>query len=68
MAMGADAGIAAHGDLLPRGHGRMARVLRYWYNEQDGSVFCLVEAPTPSAACVVDDKLDGEITEVKEGT
>ena len=45
---------------------------RYWYNEETGEVFCLVEAPSAEAAEAVHREAGGvaadEITEVKEGT
>lgn len=46
--------------------------LRYWYNDEDGSVFCLCEAPSKEAAEAVHREAHGivadEIIEVKEGT
>lgn len=45
--------------------------IRYWYNESDGTVFCLCEAPNKKAAEEVHRKAHGlvadEIIEVKEG-
>jgi len=47
------------------------KYLRYWYNENDGSVFCLSEAPSRDAAETVHREAHGlipdEIVEVKEG-
>ena len=47
------------------------RYLNYWFNEADGKVFCLVEAPNKEAAAAVHRKAHGlvadEIIEVKEG-
>ncbi len=44
---------------------------RYWFNENDGSVFCLCEAPSKEAAETVHREAHGlvadEIIEVKEG-
>ena len=44
---------------------------RYWFNENDGTVFCLVEAPSKEAAEAVHREAHGlvadEIFEVKEG-
>jgi hypothetical protein len=44
---------------------------RYWFNEDTGEVFCLVEAPTKEAAEAVHREahglLAGELTEVEEG-
>ena len=46
--------------------------LHYWYNEADGTVFCLCEAPNKEAAAAVHREAHGgvadEIVEVKEGT
>ena len=45
---------------------------RYWYNEEKGEVFCLVEAPSEEAAEAVHREAHGmvadELTEVKEGS
>lgn len=45
--------------------------LRYWFNEDDGTVFCLVEAPNREAAEAVHREAHGlladEIIEVREG-
>ncbi len=45
--------------------------LHYWYNEADGTVFCLCEAPNKEAAAAVHREAHGgvadEIVEVKEG-
>lgn len=45
--------------------------LKYWYNDNDGSVFCLVEAPNKELAEKVHREAHGlladEIFEVKEG-
>jgi hypothetical protein len=45
--------------------------LRYWFNEDDGTVFCLCEAPNKEAAEAVHREAHGlvadEIIEVKEG-
>ena len=44
---------------------------QYWYNEDDGTVFCLVEAPTKEAAMTVHREAHGlvadELIEVQEG-
>lgn len=46
--------------------------LKYWYNAEDGSVFCLCEAPNKEAAESVHREANGlvadEIVQVKEGT
>ena len=45
--------------------------LKYWYNEQAGTVFCLFEAPNSQAGEIVHRDAHGlvadEIIEVKEG-
>lgn len=47
------------------------KYLRYWFNEADGSVFCLSEAPSKEAAESVHREAHGlipdEIVEVREG-
>jgi len=44
---------------------------QYWFNEEAGEVFCLVEAPDKDAAVAVHQEAHGlvadEIVEVKEG-
>ena len=57
-------------DLAVQGkHG--VEYLKYWYNDQDGTVFCLARAPSPEAAQAVHREAHGqvadEIVEVKEG-
>lgn len=46
--------------------------LKYWFNEETGKVYCLVEAPTKEAADRVHAEVHGlradEIMEVKEGS
>ena len=45
--------------------------LRYWYNEEAGTVFCLVDAPSKEAAAAVHREAHGLVTDdivkVKEG-
>lgn len=45
--------------------------MKYWFNEDDGTVFCLCEAPNKEAAEAVHREAHGlvadEIIEVKEG-
>jgi hypothetical protein len=45
--------------------------LKYWFNDQTGRVYCLVEAPSKEAADAVHREAHGlvadEIMEVKEG-
>ncbi len=57
-------------DLAVQGkHG--VKYLRYWFNEQTGKVYCLVEAPSKEAAEAVHREAHGlvadEITPVHEG-
>jgi Nickel responsive protein SCO4226-like len=46
--------------------------LKYWVDEKDGKIFCLVDAPNPEAANTVHREAHGlvadEVHEVKEGT
>ncbi len=46
--------------------------LKYWYNEETGKVFCLVEAPNKEAAIAVHREAHGlvadDLIEVKEGS
>jgi hypothetical protein len=46
--------------------------LRYWVNESEGKVFCLVEAPDAEAASTVHREAHGlvadEVLEVQEGS
>ena len=46
--------------------------VKYWFNEETGEVFCLVEAPSAEAANAVHIETSGlgadKITEVKEGS
>ena len=48
------------------------RYLRYWVNEQQGKVFCLVEAPSAEAAATVHREAHGlladDIFQVQEGS
>jgi hypothetical protein len=57
-------------DLEVQGdHG--VKYLKYWFNEDSGNVFCLVEAPSKEAAAAVHNEAHGlvadEIIEVQEG-
>jgi hypothetical protein len=49
-----------------------AKYHSYWYNEEKGEIFCLVEAPSEEAAEAVHREAHGltadEIIEVKEGS
>jgi hypothetical protein len=46
--------------------------LRYWFNEETGRVYCLVEAPSADAAAAVHREAHGlladSLTEVREGS
>jgi hypothetical protein len=48
------------------------RYLRYWVDEENGRVFCLVEAPSPQAAADVHRQAHGLVADhiyrVQEGT
>ena len=47
------------------------KYLKYWYNEDEGTAYCLSEAPSKEAAITVHREAHGmvpdEITEVKQG-
>ncbi len=62
---------AHHGDLETQGkHG--VNYLKYWFNDQTGRVYCLVDAPSKEAAEAVHREAHGlvadEIMEIQEGT
>ncbi len=48
------------------------RYLRYWVDEEEGKIFCLVEAPSADASTTVHREAHGlvaeEVFEVKEGS
>lgn len=67
----ADAVAAAHRrDLEVQGNHDVS-YLKYWYNEDEGKVYCLVDAPSPEAARAVHSEAHGlvadKIVEVHEG-
>jgi len=49
-----------------------AKYLRYWFNEEAGRVYCLVEAPSAEAAAAVYREAHGlladSVLEVREGS
>jgi len=54
----ADVAHAHEADLQAQGkHG--VNYLRYWVNEAEGKVFCLVDAPSPEAAATVHKEAHG---------
>jgi hypothetical protein len=61
----------AHAADLDKGEQYGVRYLRYWFNTDRGTVFCLVEAPDAESAVTVHREAHGlvadEIVEVKEG-
>ena len=67
----ADAVAGAHKKDLEIQHKHGVKYLRYWFNEADGTVFCLSEAPDREAALTVHREAHGlmptEVIEVKEG-
>ncbi len=67
----AEAVTEAHKKDLERQSKYGVKYLKYWYNEKDGTVFCLSEAPNKDAALKVHKEAHGlipdEIIEVKEG-
>lgn len=68
----ADAVAQAHQADLDTQDKYGVKYLRYWFDEQSGKVFCLVEAPTMEAAIAVHREAHGlvadELVEVKEGS
>jgi hypothetical protein len=62
---------AAHKKDLEVQEKRGVKYLKYWFNEESGSVFCLCEAPSKEAANEVHREAHGlvadEIIEVKQG-
>jgi len=67
-----DGAEAAHQKDLATQDKHNAKYLKYWFNDQTGAVFCLVEAPTKEAAIRVHREAHGlvpdDIIEVEEGT
>jgi hypothetical protein len=68
----ADAVAGAHDADLKTQEKYGVKYLRYWFDEQSGKVFCLVEAPSKEAANAVHREAHGlvadELIEVKEGS
>jgi hypothetical protein len=68
----ADAVADAHANDLEAQGKYGVNYIKYWFNEEKGEVFCLVEAPNAEAADAVHKEAHGlgadEITEVKEGS
>lgn len=66
-----DALAGAHARDLEVQNKHGVRYLSYWFNENDGTVFCLCEAPSKQAAEAVHREAHGilanEIIEVKQG-
>jgi hypothetical protein len=67
-----DAVAQAHkADLQTQGK-HDVRYLRYWVSEDEGRIFCLVEAPNAAAASTVHREAHGlvadEVLEVQEGS
>jgi hypothetical protein len=67
----ADAVAAAHQKDLEVQQKHGVKYLKYWYNQDQGRVYCLVEAPNREAAIAVHREAHGlvadEIMEVTEG-
>jgi hypothetical protein len=62
----------AHQKDLETQDGYGVKYHSYWYNEEEGEIFCLVESPSEEAAQAVHREAHGltadEITEVREGS
>ena len=67
----ADAVGAAHKQDLEVQAKHGVNYLKYWFNEETGRVYCLVDAPNKEAAIAVHQEAPGlvadELTEVQEG-
>jgi hypothetical protein len=67
----ADAVAGAHARDLEVGHAHGVHYIKYWFNEDTGQVFCLVDAPNAEAARTVHREAHGlladSIVEVREG-
>jgi Nickel responsive protein SCO4226-like len=67
----ADAVMEAHRLDLETQEKYGVKYIKYWYNEEEGAVFCLFEAPDAEAGAVVHKEAHGlvadEIIEVHEG-
>ena len=67
----ADAVAGAHEADLKTQEKYGVKYLRYWFDEDTGKVFCLVEAPNKEAAIAVHREAHGlvadDIVEVKQG-
>lgn len=67
-----DAVADAHAKDLATQHKHNVNYLKYWFDDETGNVFCLVEAPDREAAIRVHREAHGlvadEIIEVEEGS
>ena len=67
----ADAAAQAHQADLNTQDKYDVKYLKYWFDENTGKVFCLIEAPNKEAAAAVHREAHGlvadELVEVKEG-
>ncbi|HKB85245.1 MAG TPA: DUF4242 domain-containing protein [Ignavibacteriaceae bacterium] len=67
----AEAVAEAHKKDLEKQSKYHVKYLKYWYNDKDGTVFCLSEAPDKESALRVHKEAHGlipdDIIEVKEG-
>ena len=61
----------AHRKDLEVQHKHGVKFLQYWFNEDEGTVFCLFEAPDSESGTAVHQEANGmaadEITQVEEG-
>ena len=66
-----EAVVGAHAQDLAVQEKYGVKYLKYWFNAEDGTVFCLCEAPNKDAAAAVHREAHGlvadEIIEVMEG-
>ena len=59
----ADDVAGAHARDLEYQHGHGVNYLRYWVDESNGKVFCLVDAPSPDAAALVHREAHGLVAQ-----
>jgi hypothetical protein len=68
----AEAVAGAHQKDLETQAQHSVNYLKYWFNEQEGRIYCLVDAPSKEAAETVHREAHGlvadDITEVQEGS
>ncbi|MBI2855799.1 MAG: DUF4242 domain-containing protein [Chloroflexi bacterium] len=68
----AEAVAGAHQKDLEVGVKHGVSYMKYWFNEAEGTIYCLVETPSKEAASAVHREAHGlvadEVVEIKEGS